>query len=299
MVQLGQQLGRGAVGEMPARARDPPLHHRRIAAGAEQDLVVVGLQHDRRELPQQIAHGGGGPAEIVGHPDAGPVAAPRPRPPAAPPHRGWWGRRSTRNGPELHAADRAPGRDARSSPIRGSSRPRCPAAVSTGTPSRRASRAAPQAWSPCSWVSTMPPTRSSASPASAARRSISRALNPASISSAAPVELHRAAVPPRARAQHEERAHPRVPRAVGPPQRLARALGPRRRSGGPAPARRRARKPSSRHPLAPPPAPGKRRNVLGRRGAPNTFAPGRDRPCPWPAWCRSRSSRGRRRGCRG
>jgi len=56
---------------MARRAGNAPLDHRWIGAGAELDLVVIGLQDDGGEIAKQIAHRGRGPAEIIRHADAG------------------------------------------------------------------------------------------------------------------------------------------------------------------------------------------------------------------------------------
>src|ERR1051326_7235875 len=58
---------------MPSASRDPVLHRRRIIAGAEHHLVVVRLQDHRRDLAEVVPEDLGGPAEIVGHAEAGAV----------------------------------------------------------------------------------------------------------------------------------------------------------------------------------------------------------------------------------
>ena len=142
--------GRGAVRQMPARARDPSLHARRVAARPQPDLVVVRLEHEGGEPPEQIADRGGGSAEVVGdaHADAVLVSARRSR--AARPRRGSWGSLPP-EGPDSSRWPRPIGAVQRIV----LARPRhdqVPGAVSTGTPNRRASGAAPREWSPCSWV---------------------------------------------------------------------------------------------------------------------------------------------------
>ena len=186
-MQLDQQLGGRAIGEMAARARDPALHRRRVAAGPERDLVVVRLQD----------HG----AEVRAGDSARPPSAGRGRTPrrrwchrarAARPRSGsaasWlvgqaWIRRTGRPRPERRA--RAAG--ARRGPCRRPARSRCPDAVSTGTPRRRASRerAAGVVAMLVRQRDRRRPVERRARQSPRAARS-SRALNPASTRSAAP-----------------------------------------------------------------------------------------------------------------
>ena len=55
MQRLDQEVGGRAIGEMTGRAGDAMLHRWRVAAGAEQDLIVVRLEDHGRELAQQQA----------------------------------------------------------------------------------------------------------------------------------------------------------------------------------------------------------------------------------------------------
>src|ERR1041384_5828571 len=72
--QLGEKRGGGPIGEMPAAPGDPLLDRRGIVAGAEHHLVIVRLHDDRGHLPEMVAQRLGGPAEVVGHPEAHSVA---------------------------------------------------------------------------------------------------------------------------------------------------------------------------------------------------------------------------------
>jgi len=65
MVQLGEKLARGAVGEVAGRSCDPALHHRRIVAGPQLHFIVIGFQHQRVYLSQEITNPGGHPPEII------------------------------------------------------------------------------------------------------------------------------------------------------------------------------------------------------------------------------------------
>jgi hypothetical protein len=49
-MQLGQQLGSGTIGEMPARSRNSALNDWGVPAHPELDLIVVGFKHDGREI---------------------------------------------------------------------------------------------------------------------------------------------------------------------------------------------------------------------------------------------------------
>ena len=125
MMQLGEELGRGTVGEMAARAGDPPLHHRRVAAGPEQHVIVIGLEHDRREVAEQIPDRGGRPAEVVGHPDAGSVAGLDPT--ASGSAASWLvGQALTRNGPSS-TLPQNPSVRCSAAPISAPAGSRCPA----------------------------------------------------------------------------------------------------------------------------------------------------------------------------
>jgi hypothetical protein len=73
MVELFQELRRGAVGEVSPRSGDPPLHHRRIIAGPQLQFIVIRLEHDRRQIAEQVTHPCRGATQIVGHADAGTV----------------------------------------------------------------------------------------------------------------------------------------------------------------------------------------------------------------------------------
>jgi len=70
VVKLGQELRRSTVREVPGRTGYSPLHHRGIFAGAKLDLIVVGLEHDRCEIPKEVPNRRGGTAQIVGYSDA-------------------------------------------------------------------------------------------------------------------------------------------------------------------------------------------------------------------------------------
>lgn len=41
MMELGQELSRGTIGQMTARSSDPPLHDRRVLTGSQLDFIVV------------------------------------------------------------------------------------------------------------------------------------------------------------------------------------------------------------------------------------------------------------------
>jgi hypothetical protein len=41
MMELGQELSRGTIGQMTARSGDPPLHHRRVLTGSQLDFIVI------------------------------------------------------------------------------------------------------------------------------------------------------------------------------------------------------------------------------------------------------------------
>jgi hypothetical protein len=53
--QLGGELRRGPVGEVAEGARDARPDDGRVWAGAEEDLVVIGLQHQGGAVSQQVA----------------------------------------------------------------------------------------------------------------------------------------------------------------------------------------------------------------------------------------------------
>ena len=258
MVQLDEQLRRGPVAQVAARARDPALHHRRVAAGPELHLVVVGLEHERREVPEEIAHRRRRPAEVVRHADAGAVRGAQRERHAARPRRGSWGRprSGTARAPRLArrpdgAVGRAahpgrqplPGARARSAPA--------PRAAAPGAARRRRGRRARAS-------ARSPPTRARSSPAVSARRSISRALKPASSRIADAVRLDRAAVAARARPEHVQRHHRRGAPRERPPER-------------PAPLRRELHAPPRHHPLGDAEEP-VRAEPLARPGRPRRTA---------------------------
>ena len=240
MVQLDQQLGRRPVGQVAARARDPALHHRRVAAGPEQHLVVVRLEHERGEVRA---------ADSARPPSAGPGRTPRrrrcrrpfaPRAPAARPRRGSWGRPRSGTAPARRVRAEPDAAGARRHPCRGTSRPQVPGAVSTGTPRRRASRGGA-----AGVVAVLVRQRDRRRRRSRSSPTAGRAALDLPRAEAGVEQEHRAvrfdgeAVAPGARAQHEESHHRAVPRAIGPLERRGAAPASAPRPGAASPARRR------------------------------------------------------------